>query len=139
MDETTNIPADTPAPVEPGQLDSQQQDAIRRLIKDDIGRPLEPNVQTANYTLFPDDAGKLVDLNKASAITLTVPPHSAVPFPLDTRILFRQKGAGQVTLTAGAGVTLDTAVGTKTVAQYSVGGILKIAANTWAVMGDLTT
>ena len=120
-------------------LGNVDQELVRRVVKDDIGRPLEPVVKTDSYTLMPNDAGMLVDMNKASAVNLTVPPNASVPYPMDTRILFRQKGAGQVTLVAGSGVTLDSAVGLKTVAQYSVGGILKIAVNTWAVVGDLTT
>ena len=39
------------------------------------------NVQTASYTLVAADAGKAVEMDVASANTLTVPPNSSVAFP----------------------------------------------------------
>jgi len=100
---------------------------------------LEAVEYTADRSLLMEDAKKLIEMNKATAVNLTVLPNLNVPFPIRTTILFRQKGAGQVTLVAGDGVTLQSAVGLKTSAQYSVGGLIKIATNIWVVMGDLTT
>ena len=44
------------------------------------------NTQTANYTLVLGDAGKSVEMNNASARTITVPPNSSVAFPTGTVI-----------------------------------------------------
>lgn len=99
------------------------------------------NEQTGtSYTLVLADQGKLIRLTNGSAITLTVPPNSSVAFPLGTQIMFEQGGAGQVTVTAGSGVTLNAANSeVVTTAQYAVGGIMKVAQDTWVAVGDLTT
>ena len=50
-----------------------------------------------------------------------------------------QLGAGQVTITAGAGVTLRSAGSKlKTSAQYAVATCAKIASDTWVVVGNLS-
>lgn len=78
-------------------------------------------------------------MNVAGANTLTVPPNADVAFPTNTVINFAQYGAGQVTVTPGSGVTLRSAVGLKTRAQYSLGTMYKRDTNEWVVGGDLST
>lgn len=98
------------------------------------------NAQTGTtYTAVLADDGKLVTCDNASAIALTIPPNSSVAFGIGTQINIMQLGAGQVTITAGAGVTLRSA-GTKlkTSAQYAVATCCKIATDTWVVVGNLT-
>jgi hypothetical protein len=97
------------------------------------------NAQTGtSYTLVLADAGKLVTLDNAAAITLTVPPNSSVAFDTGTTILFSQKGAGTATFSPGSGVTLSSAGSLlSTSEQYSMVSIIKIATNTWLVSGDL--
>jgi hypothetical protein len=97
------------------------------------------NVQTASYTLVLGDAWKIVELNSASAVNLTVPPNSSVAFPVGTTIEVLQYGAGQVTLVAGSGVTLR-APGSrlKTTGQYSSASLRKRATDEWVVAGDLS-
>lgn len=91
-------------------------------------------------TLVLTDAGKMIRSTGASAAAMTVPPNSSVAFDVDTRIDFSQYGAGQVTVTPGAGVTLRAAGGAlKTRSQYSGGSLHKIATDEWMVFGDLAT
>lgn len=89
------------------------------------------------YTLVAGDAGKLVTLSNAAPITLTVPQDSAATFPLGTWVELMQIGAGQVTVAAGGGATLRTTPTAKLRAQWSRAYVQKIAANTWALAGDL--
>jgi hypothetical protein len=89
-------------------------------------------------TLVLADAGKVIECNNASAITETVPPNSSVAFPVGTIIEFCQVGAGQVTLAAGAGVTLRNPHGLKTAVQWSTVKIRKRATDEWVVSGDST-
>lgn len=96
------------------------------------------NTQTASYTLVLGDAGKSVQMNVASANTLTVPPNASVAFSVGTVVEIVQYGAGQTTLTPGSGVTIRTAATLTTRAQYSVCSIEKIATNEWIAAGDLT-
>jgi hypothetical protein len=97
------------------------------------------NAQTgASYTAVLTDDGKLVTVSNASANTFTIPPNSSVAFGIGTQINIAQLGAGTVTITAGAGVTLNSA-GTKlkTDAQYAVATCVKTDTNTWFVVGNL--
>lgn len=98
------------------------------------------NAQTGTtYTLVLADAGKMVSLANAAAITLTVPPNSSVAFPVGTRIDLLQYGAGQVTVAAGAGVTLySRAARLKIAGQYGGATLWKKATDTWLLLGDLT-
>ena len=97
------------------------------------------NNQTGTtYTLVLSDADKLVDMNNASANTLTIPPNSSVAFSTGTQIIVVQKGAGTTTIAAGSGVTLlskDSALGIG--GQYGAATCIKIATDTWYVIGDL--
>ena len=98
------------------------------------------NAQTGTtYTLVLADAHKFVTLNNASAITATVPPNSSVAFQVGDQINLMQLGAGQVTIAAGAGVTIRSE-GTKLKlkAQYAVATLLKIDTDTWVAVGNLS-
>lgn len=96
------------------------------------------NAQAGAYTLVLADAGKAVDVTSASAVAVTVPPNSSVAFALGTVVEIAQLGAGQLTITAGAGVTLrSSGAKLKTTGQYSAASIRKIATNEWLVTGDL--
>ena len=97
------------------------------------------NAQTGtSYTLALTDGAKLVTLTNAGAITLTVPPDSSVAFPIGSQVLLYQGGAGQVTITAGAGVTIRSqGAKLKINDQYGVAGIVKIATDEWVAFGNL--
>jgi hypothetical protein len=98
------------------------------------------NRQTASYTLVLSDANKLVEMNVATANTLTVPTNASVAFPIGTQILISQYGAGACTVTAASGVTLRSeSAKLKTNGQYSGATLVKIATDEWYVFGNLTT
>lgn len=95
------------------------------------------NAQTGTtYTLALSDAGRLVTLNNASAITLTVPPNASVAYATGTHIDLAQLGGGQVTIAPGSGVTLNSRNGLKLAGQYAVATLIKTDTNTWLVAGD---
>ena len=101
---------------------------------------LNTNAQVGTtYTLALTDDGKVVEMNNASANTLTVPPNSSVAFPVGAQILVLQTGAGQTTLAAGAGVTINSKDGNlKLSAQWCAATLIKRATDTWVVVGDLS-
>ena len=101
---------------------------------------LNTNAQVGTtYTLALTDDGKIVEMNNASANTLTVPPNSSVAFPVGSQILVLQTGAGQTTLAAGAGVTINSKDGNlKLSAQWCAATLIKRASDTWVVVGDLS-
>ena len=101
---------------------------------------LQQNEQTGTtYTLALADDGKVVEMNNASANTLTVPPNSSVAFPVGSQILVLQTGAGQTTVAAGAGVTVSSKDGNlKLSAQWSAATLIKRATDAWVAIGDLS-
>jgi hypothetical protein len=95
------------------------------------------NAQTGTtYTLVLTDNGRLVTLDNAAAITVTVPLNSSVAYATGAIINLQQIGAGQVTVAGAAGVTLN-GTGTKTRAQWSAASLVKTATDTWTLIGDL--
>lgn len=93
---------------------------------------------TSAYTAVLGDANNLVTMSDGSASTFTIPPNSSVAFPVGTTLTVIQLGAGQITLTAGLGVTLHTPSSDTTRAQYSTVSVIQVAANVWIAGGDLT-
>lgn len=99
---------------------------------------LATNAQAASYTLALSDAGKIVEISNASANTLTVPPNSSVAFPVGTQVIVIQTGAGQTTLTAGAGVTINSKNGDLALnKQWCAATLIKRATDSWIAIGDL--
>jgi hypothetical protein len=97
------------------------------------------NTQTGTtYTLAAGDAGELVTLSNASAITLTVPTNATVPFAIGTQITITQAGAGQVTVAAAVGVTVNASdSSTKLRVQWSAATLIKTNTNSWILIGDI--
>jgi len=97
------------------------------------------NAQTGTtYTLVAGDAGDLVTLTNAAAITLTVPTNATVPFAIGTQITIAQGGAGTVTVAGAATVTVNSADGDlKLRTQWSAATLIKLATNSWILIGDI--
>lgn len=94
------------------------------------------NAQTGtSYTLVLSDVAKVVSLTNASAITLTVPTNASVAFPVGTQILLYQGGAGQVSVTSSDTIRSQGSK-LKMNGQYSVCGLLKVAATEWVFFGN---
>jgi hypothetical protein len=96
------------------------------------------NNQTVSYTLVLSDASKLVEINSGSANNLTVPLDSSVAFAVGTQISLLQVGAGQMTVVATGGVTINATPGLKLRAQWSSATLVKRATDTWVLVGDLS-
>lgn len=92
----------------------------------------------ASYTIVLADAGKYIKFNRGTAQTITIPPDATTDFPIGTSIGFEQMGAGQTTFTGAIPPTLNSAdAALTTVKQFSVGYMIKTAANLWTFGGDL--
>lgn len=103
-----------------------------------VGGSIPETQQGASYAFALTDANAIVESTSATAVNFTVPPHSSVPLPVGTIIEVFQDGAGQVTIVAGAGVTLRSNGGhVKTSAQYATVGLRQRAQDEWVLSGDL--
>jgi hypothetical protein len=95
------------------------------------------NAQTGTtYTTVLLDNNKVVTLDNASAIALTVPLNASVAYPTGAQVHLYNKGAGQVTVAGDTGVTVNSSNGLKLRAQYSVATLIKLDTNTWVLIGD---
>jgi hypothetical protein len=92
--------------------------------------------KTDDYTLVLTDRDKLIDMNKSTAVTLTVPKNSSVEFPIGTTIAINQKGEGQVTIAPVDGDVTINSNGLDLKAQYSGATLIKVATDTWYCHGD---
>jgi hypothetical protein len=101
------------------------------------GGDVRINTQTSSYVLVAADASAYVRMNVASANTVTVSADSTTNFATGTIISIRQVGAGTTTITAGGGVTISSPSTLALRAQNSTVQIVKVAANTWDLMGDV--
>src|SRR6266700_2653579 len=78
------------------------------------------NQSGTTYTLAATDCGKTVYFTNAGAITLT----TLNSLPVGCTIAIEQGGAGQITITNGAGATFNSPDGyTKTFAQWAIIGL----------------
>lgn len=103
-----------------------------------IKTQVETNAQTDSYTLVIGDAGKVIEISKASAATLTIPTNATVAFDIGTTITVLQTGAGQITIAGAGGVTVNSAGSRlKLTQQWSACTLIKRATNTWVAFGDL--
>ena len=90
------------------------------------------------YTLALTDSSKLITLSNASPITLTIPLNSSVAFSIGTQILLNQLGAGNVTVAATGGVTINSYDSDVVLSgQHSVAGLIKIGTDLWLLFGDI--
>jgi len=96
------------------------------------------NAQTGtSYTLVLSDLAKLVTMDNGSAMTLTVPANANVSFQVGDRIDILRKGAGELTLAPGGGVSINGTPGLKLRAQWSAATLVKLDTDTWVALGDL--
>jgi hypothetical protein len=93
------------------------------------------NATTASRTATTADLEQVLDCNSGSAIVITIPNDDTLVLPdaaYRATIGLYQKGAGAVSFTAGAGVTLRGTA--PTAAQYTTVGIMRVGANEWAYL-----
>jgi len=96
------------------------------------------NSQGTSYTLVSGDEGKVIDINSGSNETLTVPQDSSVAFPNGTQFVVIRSGSGELGITGGGLVTLNSAQGYLNINyQYSAATLIKLTTDTWYVFGDL--
>lgn len=108
------------------------------LISGVLQETITTNRQTASYSLVLADRGKLIEMNVASANTLTVPLNSSIAFPIGSKIDVTQYGAGATTITATSGVTIRSFTSyLKLAGQYAACTLVKIGTDEWYCYGNL--
>lgn len=107
--------------------------------------PLIIDAKTSTtYTFALTDANnELITASNSSAQTYSIPTNASVAFPVGAQINIIQIGTGQVTINAvTSGTTTIASTGAtstapKLRAQYSSATCIKVATDTWYVIGDI--
>ena len=87
------------------------------------------------YTLVLTDSQKRLTMSNGSANAITVPPNASVAFPINTIIPILQLGAGQTSLVAGSGVTVNSLNSSlKMSGQFGQSILVKTATNVWSLI-----
>jgi len=88
-------------------------------------------------TLATTDMNATIDMNNASANTVTIPIDAAVDIPDDSEVDICRIGVGQTSIQAAAGVSLNgvSAGSIGTLAQFRVITLRKLSANAWIAYG----
>lgn len=85
------------------------------------------------------DAGSVIRSTKATAMTITIRLQSAIAYRDGTQYGLIQRGAGQLTIAAEGGVTLNSKGGNKKLpAQFAGATLVRDGLNEWTLIGDLT-
>ena len=99
--------------------------------------------QTADYTAVLNDQYQVIQqMNKATAIAFKIPTNASVAFAVGTVITVLNIGAGTCTISAvTSGTTTVLSAGTvaasPTLAQYKSAACIKVATDTWYVVGAI--
>jgi hypothetical protein len=96
--------------------------------------------KTASYALSTlTHRDSLIEVSSTDPATITIPLDSTVDYPIGTTIDILQTNTGQVTIAPVSGsVTVNATPGLKLRTRLSSATLMKRAANTWVVYGDLT-
>jgi hypothetical protein len=92
-------------------------------------------VYTDDHTLTLNDAGQVVEMNKATAVTLTVPDDATVDFPVGTVIEVCNIGAGLLTIEGDTGVDVRNE---GDLVQWATASLRKRDADEWVAAGAIT-
>jgi hypothetical protein len=94
------------------------------------------SVASSGYTLLNTDNGRTVLFTNEAPIAVQVPPGLSPGFNCT---LIQSTVSGQLTLTSGTGVAINSAYAAiKTTTRYSVAGLIGIASDAYILTGDIT-
>ena len=105
-----------------------------------VGFTLNDQTGTTYTPVLTDQYQVLVTRSNASASTMILPLNATTAFPIGSCITVLNKGAGLVSISGIAGVTVLSAgavAAIPTLAQYKSAAIIKVATDTWYVVGAI--
>jgi hypothetical protein len=101
---------------------------------------LNEQTGTTYVPVLTDQYQVLVTRSNAAASTMIIGLNATVAFPVGTVITVLNKGAGLVSISGIAGVTVlsaGTVAAIPTLAQYKSAACIKLATDTWYVVGAI--
>lgn len=98
---------------------------------------ITPRTGTSYTFVLADNVDVYNRFTNAGNSTCTVPPNSSVAFPIGHRIPIRRAADANLTLTPGAGVTLNApSGGTLVMTDRMTAELVKVGTNEWDVVGQ---
>jgi hypothetical protein len=100
--------------------------------------------ETASYTAVLANNSQVVTMNVGSANTFSIPTDASVDFPVGSQLTVIQIGTGQTTIQAVTPATTTinstgaTANQPRLRTRYSSATCIKLSANNWVVVGDIS-
>ena len=106
------------------------------------GLTVNPQTGTSYTAVKADGLNAIVTMDNASANTFYIPTDATYAFPTGTTLLVYMKGAGVTTITATTPGTTTinsagAAAGSPVLARYKSAACIKVAANSWIVVGAI--
>lgn len=98
------------------------------------------DAKTAAYTIVGADTGKLITVNSASAVTLTLPQTSTETINAGFQLAIVNRGAGLVTIATQGPDTIESKSSFTDIGQHGAATIFKLVAgspNIWGLYGDI--
>ena len=107
-----------------------------------VAYTLNDQTGTTYTPVLTDQYQVLITRNNAGASTLTIPTNASVAFATGTVITVLNKGAGTVTISAVTPATTTVlsagaTAASPTLAQYKSCALIKVATDTWYVVGAI--
>ena len=106
------------------------------------GLTVNPQTGTSYTAVKADGLNAIVTMDNAAANTFSIPTDATYAFPTGTTLLVYMKGAGVTTINAvTSGTTTINSAGavaaSPVLAQYKSAACIKVAANSWIVVGAI--
>ncbi len=112
------------------------------IAQDDSSLAINAQTGTSYTAVIGDGVNTLVTMDNASANTFYIPTDASVAFDVGTVLNIYMKGAGVTTITATTPgtttvVSAGATSGSPVLARYKVASAIKLAANSWVVIGGI--
>jgi hypothetical protein len=113
------------------------------IAQDDSSLTINAQTGTSYTAVLADGTNSLVTMDNASANTFNIPTDASVNFDIGTVLNIYMKGAGVTTITATTPgtttvVSAGATIGSPVLARYKVASAMKLAANSWTVIGGIS-
>ena len=112
------------------------------IAQDDMSLAINAQTGTSYTAVIGDATNTLVTMDNASANTFYIPTDASVAFDVGTVLNVYMKGAGITTITATTPgtttvVSAGATAGSPVLARYKIASCIKLAANSWSVIGGI--
>jgi hypothetical protein len=96
------------------------------------------NPQTATHDITVSDNGKIIEMRNTTAASVEIPPNSVEALPTGSQVTILRAGTGAVSIVPKSGVTLNSALNHRKIAeQWGAVTLIKRDTNSWVLIGDI--